>query len=125
MRKENMTIWGREFELEIEFDCYPGETILPIQEEALTLFLNMKKEISDSEKVVKEYYIRHYSEELAEHSITNIFKYVMPKCIFIKRNPQKHIVALLCNDKFNIEHGMALVFEEKKLFQIGTEDIIL
>ena len=49
----------------------------------------------------------------------------MPEYIFIKRNLEKHIVALLCKDRFNVEHGMAVIFKEGKLFQIGTQDSIL
>ena len=125
MHKENIITWGRRFELEVIFDCYPDETVLPIQEETLAMFLNMEKEIADSETMVKEYCIRNYSDRLEEDTISNIFRYVIPEYIFIKRNPEKHIAALLCRDRFNSEHGMAVIFKEKKLFQIGTQDSIL
>lgn len=55
----------------------------------------------------------------------NIFKYVVPKAIFIKRDHQKHIFALMCHFKLDMEHGLALVFQENKLVKIGAEDIIL
>ena len=57
-------------------------------------------------------------------TIENIFKYVMPKSIFVPRE-EKRIVAVLFDFRFDMEHGMAIVFENEKFSTIGSEDIIL
>ena len=44
---------------------------------------------------------------------------------FLYRNEEKRIVALMCNYKFDIENGIAIVFENEKLKDIGIQDIIL
>lgn len=56
--------------------------------------------------------------------IDNIFKYIMPKSIFVPRTEQKE-VAIICNYKYDMEHGIAIVFENERLKEIGMQDIIL
>jgi hypothetical protein len=45
------------------------------------------------------------------------------KCIFVP--DEKNICAIMCNFKFDMEHGMAIVFEGGKFKEIGAEDIDL
>ena len=59
-----------------------------------------------------------------QQEIDNIFKYVIPKRIFIPRTDKK-IVAILCDYKFDMENGIAVVFENEKFKEIGVQDIIL
>ena len=55
---------------------------------------------------------------------SDIFKYVIPEAIYVKRNKRKHQIALLCNYRFDEEHGIAITYEDEKLKKIGTQDII-
>ena len=58
--------------------------------------------------------------------ITNIFKYVKPKSIYIERSSNdERKIGILCAYKFNPDDGMAIVFKNETFFMIGTEDIIL
>lgn len=50
----------------------------------------------------------------------------MPKQIYIKRYvTNKRILALLCNFKFDLEHRLAVVFENGKFKEVEPQDIIL
>ena len=73
--------------------------------------------------------IKHYIERTSDtdvkaEKIDNIFKYVIPKRIFIPRTDKK-IMAILCDYKFDMENGIAVVFENEKFKEIGVQDIIL
>lgn len=48
----------------------------------------------------------------------------MPKYLFVKREINKHVVAM-CNYKFDMEHGIAVVFENEMFSKIVSQDIIL
>ena len=124
MNKEAFVMWGRRFELSIQYDCYGDEDILPAQEEAYALFRSEADRILFSDQDIKRYCLEKNKEEIGKN-IDNIFKYVMPVSIFVKREKEKHVVALLCDYKFDMEHGIAIVFENEKLNQIGIQDIIL
>jgi len=120
-----LNIWGRLFELEVIYDCYQGEHVTPLQKETALLLENDSQFINTCLNDIKNYCIENYSEEISESKIENIFKYVVPKNIFIKRNDKNKMFALMCHFKFDMEHGLAIVFKDKKLLKIGPEDIIL
>lgn len=115
-------IWRRDFELEVTYDCYAGEEILEEQKDALEKFSSNKKLIDGSETTVKKYCLEKNNNEIATDKIDNIFKYVMPESIFVKRDGR---VAIMCRYKFDMEHGIAVVFKDDKLEQVGTQDIVL
>ena len=121
MNEVELMIWGRTFKLEVVYDCYSGEEVLDIQREALGEFMNANTEIDLSLNRVKDYCLTHDSDNIG-YEIDNIFKFVVPKSIFVKRTDE-HIVALICNYKFN-EHELAIVFKNGRLFDIGSGDII-
>lgn len=118
----NMEIWDREFELEVVFDCYKGEEILPKQRDALALFCSDKKMIKDSRSEVEKYCIERDSDKIKTTKIDNIFKYVIPETIYIARDGR---VALMCRYRFDVDHGIAIVFKDGKLEEIGNQDIVL
>ena len=117
-----ITIWGRNFELKVIYDCYSGEAVLDEQEYALKAFINDRKLIESSKKEVEKYCLLQNKEEIGSDEIDNIFKYVMPECIFVKRDGR---VAIMCRYKFDAEHGIAVVFKNGKLNRIGSQDIII
>lgn len=125
MNKINLNIWGRDFELGIEYDYYTGEEILPIQKEALKSFVSDRESISSAKCVVEKYCLSNNPEEYGTDHIDNIFKYIIPKYLYVKRNEKKRVIALMCDYKFDMEHGIAIVFENEKLTKIGKQDIIL
>lgn len=114
-------IWGREFELEVIYDCYEGEDVLPLQKEAFETFSKNSELLSASKSNIEQYCLEKNKEEIGADQVDNIFKYVLPECIFIKRDGR---IALMCRYKFD-DHGIAIVFKNKKIAEIGTRDIIL
>ena len=124
MSKQSINIWDRSFSLAVCYECYPGEKVLDEQKEALELFLDSDKAIADSRTKVEKYILKNYADEVKASAIENIFKYVMPKSLYVPHD--NHLtVAILCNFRFDAEHGLAVVFEKGKLKEIGTQDIIL
>jgi hypothetical protein len=124
MNKCKIMIWEREFELSVTYECYPGETVLDNQTEALAIFSAMASAIEESKKDVESYIMNENPTEVGK-SIDNIFKYVMPVGIFVPRNIKSRSVAIMCNYKFDPEHGLAIVFENELFKAVGTQDIIL
>lgn len=118
---EKMTIWGRVFNINVIYDVFSDEEILSEQKEAFEAFMLKKSELLSDSTEVENYCIKHNRKEIGD-SISNIFKYVIPSSLLVKRDVKKRRVALLCNYRFDEEHGLALVFENEKLLLIGTQD---
>ena len=118
----NITIWNRDFDLKVLYDCYAGEEVLGEQKDALKEFASNKKMIEASKSSVEKYCLSQNKDEIGADEIDNIFKFVIPERIFVKRDGR---VALLCRYKFDEEHGIAVVYKDGKITEIGNEDIIL
>lgn len=123
MNKKKITIWDREFELNVIYECYPGEEVLQSQKDAVS-WLDDENIILSTLDIVKDYVCKTANEKL-NLPIENIFKYVIPKNIFIPHSNKDTKLAIMCNYKFDIEHGIAIVFENRQFKEIGMQDIIL
>ena len=118
----NGTIWGRLFHLKVVYDCLGEEEILAAQEKAYELFRSAESARNESEYEVKQYCLDKNRNEIAESEIDNIFKYVIPKYIYVVRDGR---VAIMCNYKFDPEHGIAVIFMDGRLEMIGMQDLVL
>ena len=118
----SIKIWNRDFDLKVLYDCYAGEEILDEQKDALKKFSSDKKAIESSKADVEKYCLDQNKDDIGDGGVDNIFKYVMPESIFVKRDCR---VALLCRYKFDEEHGLALIYKNGKLIDVGSQDIIL
>ena len=74
---------------------------------------------------VKNYVETDEFARLNGDKIENIFKYVMPKEIFVPHTEKHRNVAIMCNYKFDIEHGLAVLFENGQFKKVGPQDIAL
>ena len=119
----NLNIWGRDFELNIVFQNFPGEEVTVQQKNVVDSLHSI--DFNESLELVKDYIMKYNSEDLGGAEITNIFKYVIPKSVLIPRESEKRVTALMCNYKFDMEHGMAVVYENEKYKAVGPQDIIL
>lgn len=122
MNKVKVDFFGREFNLNVIFDYYEGEEILPSQKETLNSFLEEQCFLEGDLNQLKKYCLDRNKNEIGE-KIDNIFKYVIPVDIYITR--KKGVIAVMCKYKFDLEHGIALVYENEKLVEIGMQDIVL
>lgn len=125
MNKEKMTIWGRNFELDICMECYPGEMILDSQEKALSALLKTADSIEKAKKQVEEYVISNNKRSFPDGKMDNIFRYVVPVSIFVPHNKKCSLAVILCNYRFDMEHGLAIVFENGAFRSVGPQDSIL
>lgn len=123
MNKIEIHIWGRDFELDISYQNFPGEEITHNQELIRSSLSSI--DVSESLNNVEQYIMKYNGSEINGNSIDNIFRYVMPKSILITRDDNARIFAIMCNYKFDMEHGMAIVFENEKYKAVGSQDIIL
>ena len=121
---KKLLIWNREFDLRVVFDSY-DEEVLPIQEQALEAFLKAENTIQESKKQLEKYILNDEYAEIEGNSIDNIFKYVIPTDLYIPRTLETRTVALLCDYRFDEEHGIAIVFENEQFKEISEQDIVL
>lgn len=120
-------IWGRDCKVKLVFDCYEGEEIDAVQEEAIADFeSNIQPYTQDGLEVLKKYIVKNYKFYVDDVSLPNIFKYVVPKMIYVSKDPQKKkVVGLLCHFKFDDENGIAIKYIDGKATDIGVEQIVL
>lgn len=125
MNKAKLMLWGREFNLDITYDCYKDEKILESQKQAVQRFSEMSDAFEISLDSVKSYCLLNNKEEIGADKIDNIFKYVAPKYLYVPREEKKQVVAIMCNYKFDLENGIAIIFENGKFREVGKQEIIL
>ncbi len=120
-------IWGRDCNVNVVFDCYAGEKIDDIQEKAMDDFESHISEYTDEGlDMIKKYVLENYKRELAGDSISNIFKYVVPKTVYVSKDPsEKKVIGLLCHFKFDDENGLAIKYIDGKASEVGGEQIVL
>lgn len=124
MIKYTMNIWGREFELPVMIKQYDGEEITEIQKEAVEKFQHCEEVINASKYSIDQYILENGLKDYNIHKVDNIFKYVMPKSFYVP-DTEKRVVVLFCDFKYDLENGIALVFEDEKLKEIIQEDLAL
>lgn len=125
MNKCKISIWGREFVLPVIYECYDGEEVIESQKEAFTQFKENSKKMNDSLEWVKQYIKKTSDAQQVDNEIENVFKFVIPKSIFIPHRKSHLTVAIMCNYKFDMEHGIAVIFEKGRFKEIGSQDIVL
>jgi hypothetical protein len=123
LMNKNVNVWGREISLKIIFDVYNGENILDSQKEALDSFLKAADGVLASCEELKKYCLKRDGEHIG-NSIENIFKYVIPESLYVRRIRQERDIVLLCRYQFDEEHGIAMFFENEALKHIGSQDEI-
>lgn len=126
MNNLKIDIWGRMFELEIIYDCFSDEKITIEQEKTLNEFLKSSKSILDDAYIMVEKYCIINFRNIIGDKVDNIFKYVKPQSLYIKREKtDDRTIALLCKFKLGLEHGIAVVIKNEKVLEVGLQDIIL
>lgn len=122
----NLNIWGRNLNIKIVADIFPGEEITELQNETFIRFMESKDEIFKQAFIrFKEYCLHNYSDKVDE-KFENIFSYIIPKSIYIRREQgDKHIAGIFCKFRFDRENDLVAYVENECVTKIGTQDIIL
>lgn len=121
----NIEIWGREFFLEVEYDCYAEETVEQYQIEAFERFCQNPEWIKKAKVNVEEFCKNDVESDSENLKKDNIFSYVKPIGIFVKHDKEHQRVAIMCKYRYDQEHGIAVVFDKHGQVTIGIQDIIL
>lgn len=125
MTKTYMNIWGRGFELNIYYKMSSANKISAEQKAAYDAFMKKSVVVDEALPELKAYIEKNYSSKMQEEKVSNIFKYAMPRMVFIPKQVEGNTVALMCDFAFDVEHGIALVFRDEVLKAIGSQDIVL
>ena len=121
MSKISAKIWGRDFILDLTFDEYAGYVSHEQLETAA--YVADGDILSDTAGDI----IKYVRENSAGNDIgekDNIFRYVMPLYIYIPVSDNGTAV-VMCDFKFDIEHGIAVAFNKKGIISIGAQDSVL
>ena len=126
MNKQKIIIWNREFELDVVYEKYSGEDVLPIQKDALQKFLADTSIIDDAKSAVEQYCLKSNKAEIGTDRIENLFKYVKPKSAYILRSKDNtRTVAILCAYKFYSDNKIAIVFKNEKFDKVVIDDEVI
>ncbi len=118
-------VWGRDFSLQVEYDCYEGETVSPEQEDAIKAFMSHSEWIEEAKHTVENYCKEAVLADCENQKKDNIFSYIKPEFLFVPRNKKCPRVLLVCKYRYDPEHGLAVVFSADGDISVGPQDIIL
>lgn len=118
-------IWGRSFTLPVEYDCYEGEEVTKAQIQALKNFRSHTEWIEKSRSIVEKYCREQVMSDKENAKKDNIFSYIKPECLFVKRDKENPRIAMMCKYRYDLEHGLAVVFSSDGEVTVGMQDIIL
>lgn len=91
---KKINIWGRSFDLPVDFDTYKDETATKEQEERLDTFCKESDDLLSDPEPMYKYCLENNKDDIGS-KITNIFAYVIPKSIFVPTGKIKSIVVRL------------------------------
>ena len=110
-----LTIWGRQFLLPVEYEMFEDDIVTDKQKEA----------IENSKNDIELYCKAQVMSDKMNEKKDNIFSYVKPDYLFIEQNDQEPSVALMLNYRYDPEHGLAVVYKLNGEVMIGNQDIII
>lgn len=122
--KLSVSIWGRDFELPVNYNCYEGETVTEEQIQLFNKFIEHPEWIKKSKDIVEDYCKEQVLDDEENQKKDNIFSYIKPTSVFVK-HVKKPRIALICKYRYDEEHGLAIVFDKEGNITVGSEDIIL
>ena len=120
-----VSIWGRSFTLPVEYDCYEGEEVTKVQIRAIKNFQAHIKWIEQSKSIIENYCREQVMSDKENAKKDNIFSYIKPECLFVKRDKENPRIAMICKYRYDLEHGLAVVFSSDGKVTVGIQDIIL
>ena len=123
MNKLKLNIWGRDFDLNVGYQNYPGEEVTELQQETLNSITSI--DFSEARTGVEKYITQHFASELGDDNLGNIFRFVIPKSILIMRSEDSRLFAILCNFKLDMEHGIAIAYKNEIFTTAGPQDLVL
>ena len=121
----NINLWGRNFSLPVEYDCYAEEMISDEQRKALQVFSCHSEWLDKAKNAVEKYCKESVMADCENTKKDNPFSYIKPEFLFVHRDKKRPRVLLVCKYRYDIEHGLAVVFFADGDISVGPQDIIL
>ena len=81
--------------------------------------------LQKARKQVEIYCKRDVEADDKNYKKDNIFSYIKPEYLFVKHDEVHPRVALMCKYRYDLEHGLAIVFSADGDVSVGIQDIIL
>lgn len=141
VKESNMYCWGEKRLIKVIIDAEEDADFESNQEEAYKIFFsNYNNFIAKAEKAVFKYYqeiCSDYRDKLSDDdkdknvpivtSEKDMVKLVKPKQIFFPMTFDKDVreVGILLDCTWEIEHGLAVKFQNEEIVEVGYQDIIL
>ena len=120
-----ITIWGREFLLPIVYDSLSDGIISENQIKAVDNWKMHLEWINKSKGVVEEYCKEAVSEDENNKKKNIIFSYIKPERLYVTRDKLHPKIAIMCKYKYDLEHGLAIVFDVDGKIEVGIQDLVL
>lgn len=119
----HICFWNKIIQLPLEFDCYKGEEITEEQIKALGRFVAHPEWIRSSKNSVQEF-CNKCALGKGEES-RKVEECIIPEAVYVKRDDKCPRVAILCKFRYDLEHGLAMVFDYEGAVHVGIQDIII
>lgn len=120
----NISIWERTFLLPVEYDCYDDEDATDAQKSAIKTLTMHPEWIVSAKSHVERFCREGVVADSENNKKDNIFSYIKPEYLFVKREDHPR-VAIMCKYRYDIEHGLAVVFAIDGSVTVGLQDFIL
>ena len=120
-----LEIWGREFNLPVEYEYFSKEYETEDQIKAISLFSKHIEWINNSKGQVEAFCKEEVDRDDDNQKKDNIFSYIKPDHLFVERKESNPRVAIMCKYRYDMEHGLAIVFSNEGEITVGLQDIIL
>lgn len=120
----NISIWERTFLLPVEYDCYDDEVVTAAQKSAVKTLTIHPEWITSAKEHVERFCREEVIADSENNKKDNIFSYIKPDYLFVKREDHPR-VAIMCKYRYDIEHGLAVVFATDGSVTVGLQDFIL
>ena len=120
-----LSIWNRSFSLEIEYDCYTGESVTDEQKKAVNDFVSHPEWVVGAKTIVEDFCKEKVMLDAGNNRKENIFSYIKPDYLYVKHDNVYPRVAIMCKYRYDPEHGIAIVFSHKGEITVCVQDEIL
>lgn len=121
--KLRLSLWGRVFDLSVEYECYDGDVITEDQIKAVKNLSEHPEWIEKAKKMVEDYCREDVVSDQENKDKENIFSYIRPIDILVKSG--KYVRAgIICDYRYNEEDGIAIAFYLDGRIKVGEQGIM-
>ncbi len=117
-------IEDRAFSLPVSYEMFECETVAAEQENAVKALTTHPDWIVKAKKHVVAFCREQVLADSENTKKDNVFSYIKPEYLFVKREEYPR-VAIMCKYRYDIEHGLAVIFATDGSVTVGSQDIIL